>query len=44
MMQTDKNNKKMSIYEASDFWEEHDFGEFDDVEETYEIQFSLKKN
>ncbi len=42
-MQTDKNNKNMSIYEASEFWDDHDFGEFDNVEETYEIQFSLKK-
>jgi len=42
-MQTGKNNKNVSIYEASEFWDEHDFGEFDDVEETYEIQFSLKK-
>jgi len=33
----------MSIYEASDFWDEHHFGEFDDVQEVNEIQFSLKK-
>ena len=33
----------ISIYEASDFWNEHDFGEFDDVREIREIKFSLKK-
>ena len=33
----------ISIYEASDFWDEHDFGEFDDVKEVSEIKFSLKK-
>jgi hypothetical protein len=40
-----KNNeiKDMSIYEASDFWDEHDFTEFDDVEEVNDIKFSLKK-
>ena len=42
-MGADKNIKDMSIYEASDFWDEHDFGEFDDVQEVEEIQFSLKK-
>ena len=35
--------KDMSIYEASDFWDEHDFGEFDDVQEAGDIQFALKK-
>ena len=35
--------KDMSIHEASDFWDEHDFGEFDDVREDTEIRFSLKK-
>ena len=38
-----KENKDMSIYEASDFWDEHDFGEFDDVQEVKEIEFSFKK-
>ena len=42
-MQTNKKNENVSIYEASDFWDEHDFGEFDDIKETDEIQFSLKK-
>jgi len=38
-----KNKTDMSIYEASDFWDEHDFGEFDDVQEEKEIQIQLKK-
>ena len=33
----------MSVNEASDFWDEHDFGEFNDVQEVGDIQFSLKK-
>ena len=39
-------NKKipdMSIHEASDFWDEHEFDEFDDIEEVGDIQFVLKK-
>ena len=31
----------MSIYEASAFWDEHGFSEFDDVQETREIKFHL---
>ncbi len=42
-MGKDKNIKDMSIHEASDFWDEHEFGEFDDVQEVDEIQFTLKK-
>jgi hypothetical protein len=40
-----KNNQKndMSIYEASDYWDEHDFSEYDDVREVRELQFSFKK-
>ena len=37
------NFDDISIYEASDFWDEHDFGEFRDVKEVSEIKFSLKK-
>jgi hypothetical protein len=33
----------MSIYEASDFWDEHDFSEFDDVQEIKDIKFRLIK-
>ena len=32
-MEQSENIKDMSIYESSDFWDEHDFGEFDDVQE-----------
>ena len=42
-MEKNRNIKDMSIYEASDFWDEHDFGEFDDVQEVDEIQFTFKK-
>ena len=42
-MKKNKKKKEMSIYEASDFWDEHDFGEFDDVKEVKGIKFSLKK-
>jgi len=41
-----KKSKKigdMSVYEASDFWDEHDFTQFKDVEEVKEMHFSLKK-
>jgi hypothetical protein len=41
-----KNNEKikdMSIHEASDFWDEHDFDEFEDTQEVTNIEFSLKK-
>ncbi len=33
----------MSAYEASDFWDEHDFAEFEDIQEVQNIKFSLKK-
>ena len=42
-MARNKDIRGMSIYEASDFWDEHDFGEFDDVQEMNEVRFSLKK-
>ena len=35
--------KKMTVYEASDFWDEHDFSEFNDVQEEKKIRFLLKK-
>ncbi len=35
--------KDMSVYEASDYWDDHDFGEFEDVKEVHDIKFSLKK-
>lgn len=33
----------MAIYEASAFWDEHDFSEFDDVQEVKDIKFHLIK-
>jgi hypothetical protein len=42
-MEKNRNKEAISVYEASEFWDEHDFGEFDDVKETDEIQFSFKK-
>ena len=42
-MEKGKAIKDMSIYEASDFWDEHDFDGFGDFEEVTDIQFSLKK-
>ena len=40
-MKRSKKIEDMSIYEASEFWDEHDFGEFVDVKEVKEIKFSL---
>ncbi len=42
-MKKSKKIKDMSIYEASDFWDEHDFGEFDDIKEEKGIQFLFIK-
>lgn len=42
-MKKNKAIKDMSLYEASDSWDEHDFGEFDDTKEVRNIRFSLKK-
>jgi hypothetical protein len=42
-MKKNKDIKEMSVMEASDFWDEHDFGEFDDVKMVRSIEFSLRK-
>jgi hypothetical protein len=42
-MRRNKSKEEMSIYEASDFWDEHDFGEFDDVKEAKDVCFALKR-
>jgi len=42
-MKENEKIKDMSIYEASDFWDEHDFSEFEDVKEVQDIKFSLKR-
>jgi hypothetical protein len=38
-----KEPRDMSVYEASDYWDEHDVTEFKDVEEVRELRFVLKK-
>ncbi len=43
MAESKKELKDMSIIEASDFWDEHDFFEFDDIEEVSDITFDLQK-
>jgi hypothetical protein len=42
-MKKSKKTSDMSVYEASDFWDEHDFSQFKDVEEVKEMHFALKK-
>jgi len=42
-MKKSKKTSDMSVYEASDFWDEHDFTQFKDVEEVKEMHFALKK-
>ena len=42
-MEKNKHLPDMSLYEASDFWDEHEFGEFDDVQEVQDLRFALKK-
>ena len=42
-MRKSKITQDMSIYEASAFWDEHDFAEFDDVQEVKDIKFHLIK-
>ena len=42
-MKKSKHIPDMSIDEASEFWDEHGFEEFEDVQEVQDIQFTLKK-
>ena len=42
-MINNNEDKDISIYEASDYWDEHDFSECDDVREVKDLQFSFKK-
>ena len=42
-MRKGKQIKDMSIYEASEFWDDHTFMEFEDIEEVKNVRFSLKK-
>ena len=38
-----RENKDMSINEASDFWDEHSFSESDDVTEVKDVKSSLAR-
>ena len=38
-----KEPRDMSVYEASDYWDEHDVTEFKDFEEVRDLGFALKK-
>ena len=38
-----KSKRGMTILEASDFFDEHDLFEFDDVREVVDVRFSLQK-
>jgi hypothetical protein len=42
-MKRSKSIPDMSIYEASNFWDEHDFFEFDDAAEVKDVKFSLSR-
>jgi hypothetical protein len=42
-MRKNKILEDMTIYEASGFWDEHDFSEFDDVQEVKDIKFHIIK-
>jgi hypothetical protein len=41
-----KKSKKigdMSLYQASEFWDEHDLTQFEDVKEVKGVRFALRK-
>jgi hypothetical protein len=42
-MTQSKKTIDMTIYEASDFWDEHDLATAEDVKETKDIKFELRK-
>ena len=42
-MKRSKKIPDMSIYQASEFWDEHDFTEFEDTEEVKGVRFDLRK-
>ncbi len=42
-MAKDKIIPDMTITEASEFWDAHQFDEFTDVEEVHDIQFAVKR-
>jgi len=42
-MQKSKKMEDMSIEQASEFWDSHDFTEFPDIQEVEGFRFKLKK-
>jgi hypothetical protein len=42
-MQKSKRMENMSIDQASEFWDSHDFTEFPDIQEVKGVRFKLKK-
>jgi hypothetical protein len=42
-MEKSKVINDMNILESSEFWDEHDFFEFDDIEEIKDVDIRLKK-
>ncbi|MDY0093090.1 MAG: CopG family antitoxin [Candidatus Vecturithrix sp.] len=42
-MAKNKTIPDMTISEASEFWDEHQFDEFADIEEVHDIEFALKR-
>jgi len=42
-MKKDRKQRDMSIYEASDYWDKHDFGGSGDTKEVGDLRFALKK-
>ena len=39
-MGKNRQHNDMSVYEASDFWDDHDFDEFDGIKEVKDFAFS----
>ena len=42
-MKKSKKLNAMSIHEASDFWDEHELADSEDIQEVKDIRFCLKK-
>ena len=42
-MAKNKTIPDMTIIEASEFWDEHQFDEFSDIEEVYDVQFNITR-
>lgn len=42
-MAKNKIASDMTISEASEFWDEHQFDEFSDITEVHDVQFTLKR-